>query len=192
MTRRPTLELGAGLIFAIFGCMSAAYGVYSLAAAADHQWLLAIPPVLTMALIVALSRFQRRIEALPADPKRPDIERYDARNRRVFATINLVMILAAIAAVKLWLNAEKPDYITPTVAVIVGLHFVALAKPMEMRIYTIAGILLCVGAAGVMLASPPPGWAAFIGLGGGLILWASYWIQLREVWKGLRRRDSAF
>jgi hypothetical protein len=77
------------------------------------------------------------------------------------------------------------------VAVIVGLHFVALARPMEMRIYTIAGILLCLGAAGVMIASPRPWWAAVIGLGGGLILWTSYWIQLREVWAGLRRLDSA-
>jgi len=191
MKRLLMLQLGAGLIFAVFGCVSASYGVYSLAATADHPWLLAIPPVMTMVLIVALSRFQRRIETLPADPARPDIERYDARNRRVFATINLVMVVAAIVAVKLWLDAEKPEYITPTVAVIVGLHFVALARPMEMRIYTIAGILLCLGTVGVITAAPRPCWAAFIGMGGGLILWTCYWIQLREVWTGLRRRDSA-
>ena len=94
------LELGAGLIFAIFGCASAAYGVYSLGRT-SQPWLLAIPPAIAMVLIVLLSRLQRRIEVLPDDPVTPDIERFDARNRRSLATINLVMIVAVIAAVKL-------------------------------------------------------------------------------------------
>ena len=190
MKRRLTQALGASLVFATFGCAWGAYGMYSLGRT-DAPWLVGIPLAVTIVLIVILTRLQRRVEALPSEAANPALDVRDARGRQIFTLVNLAQAVAIVAAVKM-LNAQSPELVAPVAAAVVGLHFLVLARPMEMPTHWIAGGLMWFFAFAVVVLTPRGGWAAFIGAGNAVILWTCYGIELRSVLAGLlRHRDSA-
>jgi hypothetical protein len=191
MKRRLTLALGASLVFATFGCAWGAYGMYSLRRT-DQPWLVGIPLAITIVLIVILSKCQRRVEALPSEPDSPELEERDARGRQIFSLVNLAQAVAIVVVVKLLLNAQRPELVAPIVAAIVGLHFLALAGPMEMPTHRIAGGLMWLFAFGIVAMTPRGCWTVFISVGNAIILWTCYVIELRVVLAALlRHRDSA-
>jgi len=186
--QRLTQALGGALIFAMFGGALGAYGMYSY----SRTWLMVIPLVVTMILIVILSRLQRRVEALQAEPATPELTAREARGRKIFGAVNLALVVAVILAVQYWSGTPTPEYVAPTAGFLVGLHFVALAGPMETRTYWMAGGLICVFALGAAITMPRESWAAVTGLGSAAILWAGFAVHAREVLTALlRRRDSA-
>jgi MFS family permease len=183
--QRLTQALGGALVFATFGCAWGAYGMYSLGRT-DEPWLLGIPLVITLILIVTLMKLQRRVEALPSEPATPEMEQREARGRKVFTIVNIVQAIAIFLAVQVWFNLHKPEYLAPTIAVIVGLHFFALAGPMQLPSHRIPGALLLLLALVTMIAVPSHQmWAVVIGLGNALILWGCYALRLREVLSAL-------
>jgi hypothetical protein len=189
MKRRLTQALGASLVFAMFGCAWGAYGMYSLGRT-DQPWLVGIPLAITIVLIVILSKLQRRVEALPSEPADPAIEKRDARGRQIFSLVNLVQAVAIVVAVKLLMNVQRPELVAPIVAAIVGLHFLALAGPMEMPTHWIVGGAIWLFAFGVVVMIPRGSWAVLIGLGNAVILWTCYVIELRVVLAAVLRQGN--
>ena len=182
--RRLTQALGGALVFATFGGAWGAYGVYSLGRT-DLPWLLAIPLAIMIIMILALGRYQKKIDALPSDPVGADEQR-DARGRRMFTMVNIAQGIAIFLAVQVWFNLHKPEYLAPTIAVIVGLHFFAIAGPMDMPSHRIPGALLLLLGLGTMLAVPSHQlWPVVVGLGSALVLCGCYALRLREVQSAL-------
>jgi len=186
MKRRLTQALGGALICAMFGCLLASYGVYSLGRT-DLPWLLAIPLALAVIMVLVLSRYQRKVEALPPEYADVDatLQARDARARRSFAMVNAVQAIAIVVAAKLWFASSTPEYLAPAAAIIVAVGLVALAKPMGTPAHTVAGVLLLLLATAVVLSAAHPLWAPMIGLGSAVILWACYVFQVRAVLSGL-------
>jgi len=186
MKRRLTQALGGALICAMFGCLLASYGVYSLGRT-DLPWLLAIPLALAVIMVLVLSRYQRKVEALPPEYADVDaaLQDRDARARRLFAMVNGVQAIAIIVAARLWFTSPTPEYFAPASAVIVAAGLIALARPMGTPAHTVAGVLLLLVAAAVVLSAPHALWAPTIGLGSAVILWACYLFQVRAVLSGL-------
>ena len=188
MKRRLTQALGGGLVFATFGCLWASYGVYSLGRT-DLPWLLAIPLAVTMIMILTLGRFQKKVDALPAEPASPEQDARDARGRRMFTIVNAVQAVAIFLAVQLWFNLHRPEYLAPTIAVIVGLHFFALAGPMEMPSHRIVGGLMCLVALVTIIAVPShQSWAVTVGFGNAAILWGAGMLRFQLVRRSLDGR----
>ena len=79
--------------------------------------------------------------------------------------------VAIVVATNLLIKANHRDALMPVFAIIVGAHFLPLARGIPMRIYYLtAGALIAVGLAGLLA---PPHLPLFIGLSAAAILWAS-------------------
>ncbi len=83
------------------------------------------------------------------------------------------------AAVNILINSEKPDLISPTIAIIVGIHFFPLARWIPAKLYYYTGlILIIIGILGFFI----PGTVLrleFVCLGSALTLWITSYILLR-------------
>ena len=191
MKRRLTQALGGGLVFATFGCAWAEYGTYSLVPI-ERRWMLAVPLAIAVIMVLGLTKLQRRIEALPPELVDAAAEARDARGRKLFTVVNIGQGIAIFLSIQVWTNLHRPEFLAPTVGVIVGLHFLALARPMEMPSHRVVGALMCLLALATMIAVPSrQWWAVVVGLGNGLILWVCYAGRLREVLSGLARRAAS-
>lgn len=87
---------------------------------------------------------------------------------------------------------QLSSFITPAIALIVGIHFFPLAHLFDVPAYYITGALLSALAlfaliallTGLQIAGPSPyNWSLFVGIGATLILWLT---NLYIVWFGLR------
>jgi hypothetical protein len=86
---------------------------------------------------------------------------------------------------------QASQFIPPAIALIVGLHFLPLARLFRVTFYYITGVLLCVLALvaiialirGLPIAGPSPyNWSLVVGIGATLILWLT---ALVVSWQGL-------
>jgi len=84
-------------------------------------------------------------------------------------------IVVVVAACGLF---HRPTWITPLIAVVVGLHFFPLARALNWPLYYVTGSALCMVGAGVPLLMPPSlgphhlsGWLLGAGVGGGAVIW---------------------
>src|SRR5438128_1575011 len=167
MKRRLTQALGGALIYATFGCAFAGYGIYSLART-DLPYLLAIPLAITVIMILALGRYQKKIDALPDDPVGAHAAERDARARQIFTVVIFVQIIAIVVVVRYLNSLHRPEYIAPAASVIAGLHFLALARPMELPSHRIVGALLCVLGLAALPIPPHQSWGVVVGFGDAL------------------------
>ena len=189
MKRRLTQAIGGALVFAMFGGAWGAFGLYALG---RRDFVLAIPIAITIILTLGLTKLQRKIDALPDERLTLMAAERDARGRRFFTIVNIAQAIAIFLAVQVWFNLHKPEYLASTVAVIVGLHFIALAGPMEQPSHRIPGALLIALGLGTLAVVPSQTlWPAVVGLGSALILWGCYARRLREVLSALRPPDTA-
>lgn len=79
---------------------------------------------------------------------------------------------AIFVAVTICQNIGAPDAVVPALAIIVGLHFLPLARGIPVRLYYVTGLaLVSVGAAALLL--PGPDRLAPVGFAAAAILWAS-------------------
>lgn len=97
----------------------------------------------------------------------------------------------AILVVLIVLNlVQRPDFIAPAIAVIVGLHFLPLAGLFQQPLYYITGILGCaIGIAGFLISDPPTRLSA-VGLSFGWLLWITITTLLWSAY-GFIRGQSA-
>src|SRR5689334_13613041 len=100
------------------------------------------------------------------------------RRRRIVAIASAVEAVAIFAAVRVLVHLGRRDLIAPAVAIIVGVHFLPLARWFPAPIYYLTGALLvAVGIAGVGVQDLPAR-ILTIGIGAAAILWLSCGVVL--------------
>ncbi|MGH9481844.1 MAG: DUF7010 family protein [Terriglobales bacterium] len=173
--------IGIGSIFmALFG------GLWMVAAlnAASWVWLVAcvlLPTSLLLVRAVGMLVASRQSRGLEPAPTVEESLMQRAQGRR-FGWIFLTEAGAIVIVVNLLANAGRGNWILAAVGIIVGLHFLPLARLFETPLYYWTGgiqVALCLAIAGVMrseLAAADP----LVGLTMGLTLWATVVILLVE------------
>jgi hypothetical protein len=123
---------------------------------------LAIGPVVSVAMILFA---RRRLKNAPPVP-----EASAARRGRIIGWA-LAGEGAAIALTShLLVKAGLAAFIVPAVAIIVGLHFLPLAKLLPVKIYYVAGVLITLaGVAGLVVDAPHR--VVITGLSAAVLLW---------------------
>jgi hypothetical protein len=125
-----------------------------------------------------------------------------AMGKRIGKTFGMVfgleIVLIALASVLLS-TFQLDRFIAPTIALIVGIHFLPLARLFRVPMYTITGVLLSVLALvalvallrGLPIAGPSPyNWSLFVGGGVTLILWLTALSVIRFGLRILRDRTD--
>lgn len=102
-----------------------------------------------------------------------------SRRRKLLARWSLVEGLAIVVAINLLGRTHHPDAMFSAVALIVGAHFIPLARHIPMPLYyvTAAGLMLT-GAAGLLV--PVADRPLFVGMGAAGVLWATAIYRLIE------------
>jgi hypothetical protein len=131
-----------------------------------------------IALAIARRRHYRRRRAaagVSAGAAGADAEAVAARRTatRQFIAVNVAQSLAIVVAVNVLRHTGHGAWICPAIMLIVGLHFLPLARTFASRAHAVTG--WAVVALAVLYPQLAPGGAAdALGcLGAGLILWAS-------------------
>ena len=129
----------------------------------------AVVAVLPVAVLIAFlgSTVRRRLPK-PADvesPKKKQMMRY-------FSVVNVVQWLAIFGTIRLLRNLHLDVWTVPAIVLIVGAHFLPLARIFEARQHWITGValMLCAAAAIVLPVSVRDTVEC---VSAGLILWAS-------------------
>ena len=91
-----------------------------------------------------------------------------------------IEVIGIIIAVRVLTILHRPDAIFAAVALIVGLHFLPLARGMPARVYHATAIGLVLAGAGGMLL-PVAQHAVVIGWAGAVILWATMIARVAEL-----------
>ncbi|HEX5433710.1 MAG TPA: hypothetical protein VFY05_05700 [Candidatus Angelobacter sp.] len=95
------------------------------------------------------------------------------RRGRIVGIASGVEGVAIVAAVNVLVRMGRRDLIAPAVAIIVGLHFLPLARWLPARIYYLtAALLVAVGLGGALVQAGPVRILA-VGMGAAAILWLS-------------------
>jgi hypothetical protein len=104
----------------------------------------------------------------------PPVAREERKRRgRIVGIASAVEGAAIFAAVTVLVNLGRRDLIAPAVAMIVGLHFLPLARWLPAPIYYLAAVLLvAVGMAGVLVQDLPAR-ILTVGIGAAAVLWSS-------------------
>jgi hypothetical protein len=170
LRRRGTVVLS---VFALVWAFAGASGLASSGAAAAVE-ILAVP--VTVAAIVLACR-----KGAAPSPRAVNLPQNWARSVGVVNVVELAAILAVIAAS----NASgHPAFVPPAIALVVGLHFIPLARLYDQWQYKGTAALLCaVAALGfALLAAGLSGESvrAVVGLASAASLWASaYHVAVR-------------
>src|SRR5581483_5396712 len=95
------------------------------------------------------------------------------RRGRIVGIASAVEGLAILVAVNVLVNTGRRDLVAPAVAIIVGVHFLPLARWLPAPIYYLtAALLVGVGAAGAS-AGDVTARIVIVGVGAAAVLWAS-------------------
>ena len=193
----PNAVSGA-LIFTFAGSLWFAYGVYCLKHKGE-PWLTIFLVILALCLFGAALWLRPQVQRPASDVLSPEEKQQEAWAGKRFGIVNAVQGVAIFLAVQVWNNLHLPEYFSPTVAIIVGLHFIALAPVYRAKSHWIVGGIMCALAAVTVLAAPKyfsfqnEGiastpvflWGCILGFGNGLVLWANAGIRLRAVLKAV-------
>jgi hypothetical protein len=138
------------------------------------------------------------VRALPKEPYPEDGARGRSIVRGFGIIFGLEIVLIALASTLLSIFPLS-RFIAPTTALIVGIHFIPLARLFRINVGYVTGTLLCVLAlialvallVGVPLAgSSPYHWSLFVGIGATLVLWLTDLFMMRFGWKSIPRREE--
>lgn len=179
------------VVFTLLGSVWAIFGVWSLGSKAEPlvASILLLPVVLL--LIFSINAF-RKVLRLPPDALSSAMLERIARVKRGFVIINMAQGIAIGVTFMLGFRLQRPEYIPPVVAFIVGLHFFALAPILRMRFDYVIGLLLCLLALVTMCMLPLYAnanisqqrtflWGSVIGIGSAIALWLGAVSRLRGV-----------
>ncbi|WP_405693043.1 DUF7010 family protein [Streptomyces sp. NBC_01185] len=163
LRRRGTVVLS---VFALVWAFAGASGLTSGGAALAVE-IIAVP-------VTALAVFLAYREGAAPSPRMVDLPRNWARSVGIVNVVELAAIFAVIAAS----NASgRPSFIPPAIALVVGLHFIPLARLYDQWQYKGTAALLSaaavVGFALVAAGLSDGSVRAVVGLASAVTLWAS-------------------
>lgn len=171
------------MIFTVYGTVWAIFGLWSLGRVVEPIAAIAVALAALLLLITAIS-FIRKVVRLPQDVLSLEAQARVKRIKRAFGIINLIQGIAIGAVFPIGFSSNHPYYIPPAVALIVGLHFFALAPLLQMRFDYLIGALMCTLALVTVFALPVYTnvsditsqpvfvWGACIGIGSAIVLWS--------------------
>jgi hypothetical protein len=123
---------------------------------------LVIGPIVSVAMMLFARRRLKDVAPASAD--------WIARRRRIIGLAVAGEGVAIAVVSHLLVKAGLVAFVVPAVAVIVGLHFLPLAKLLKVKIYYVAGVLITLaGVAGLMVDAPHR--ALVTGLSSAVLLW---------------------
>lgn len=154
--------------------------------------------LVTLAFISIGVILLRQARSLPEEPSSVD----RARGRSIVTGFGIIfgleIVLIALASTLLSIFPLS-RFIAPTTALIVGLHFIPLARLFQVNVGYVTGTLLCLLALialaallfGVPLAGTSPyNWSLFVGIGATLVLWLTDLLMIRFGWKSMQHRGK--
>ena len=156
------------MFFAIFGAAWLALWNYRAA----PMRLAAYASIVLLAVLLFLfarSRYLRYAAALPAPPDSPD----QRKRERWFHIVNAGQWLLILVVGNVLVNIGHADWVLPAVVLIVGLHFLPLARLFEYRAHYVTAGALMLAALLLPRLSPLGPADPVVCLAAGLILWAS-------------------
>ncbi len=131
--------------------------------------LYSISLIITAAIFVAASRRPARAESAGDD----------ARTGRLVGIASGVEGLLILVAVNVLANIKKLDFFAPVVAIIVGVHFLPLARWLPAPSYYATGaVLIALGIAGFNVQDPSQRLLA-VSIGAAVVLWLTCAVVLR-------------
>jgi len=171
------------LVFMLLGSLWAVFGLWSLHGKGTLIIAISLGLCALLLSVVSIDSI-RKVLRLPHEILSADRRERIARIKRRFGLVNLLQGIAIGATFILGFIFRHPDYIPPIVALIVGLHFIALAPILQMRFDYMIGALLCLLSPATMFILPVYIsvsnrsseniflWGAAIGIGSAIVLWA--------------------
>jgi MFS family permease len=185
------------MIFVLLGSLWALFGLWSLHT--RYSLSIAIPFGLCALLLLILGIISlRKVRRLPHDILSGERRARVTRIKRRFALVNLFQGIAIAMAFTFGFNLHHPEYIPPVVALVVGLHFLALAPILQMRFDYLIGTLLCLLSLITIFGLPTyvdtsnPSvrdiflWGAVTGIGSAIVLWMGAVSRLIKARAGAR------
>jgi len=134
--------------------------------------MMIIPCLATGALL--FTAFQRRGQGNAGSPEE------QRRRDRVVTIASAAEGIAILVAVNVLANIGLRSQTTPVIAIIVGLHFLPIARWLPARTYYLtAGLLIALGLAGLAIGSAPIRIIA-VSTGAATILWTTAAIVLSD------------
>lgn len=178
------------LVFTLLGSLWATFGMWALGSPGEP--FVGIFVALTVfLLIVAALRSLRRVLAMPRNVFSSEMRERIARVKRGFVIVNMAQGVLISLTFIVGFSFQRAEYIAPVIALVVGLHFFALAPILRMHFDYVIGSLLCLLALVTMFTLPTylnegkPQiiflWGAAIGLGAAIVLWLGAVSRLRGV-----------
>src|SRR5581483_1500750 len=160
--------------------------------------ILVIVPVVALILIFLSLITMRAVRRLPPEELTPEARARYRQTIRRFWIVVIVEFAAIAAAILLFNFVDHPEYIGPTIGLIVGLHFLPLASFFQVRVYTLLGVATSL-VAGVailaLLSGLTPGdlgiWSAIVELGIVVIFWLTALFNLWQVRQILSLRSAS-
>jgi len=141
--------------------------------------------VIAALLLAAAFRLRRSARRLPVGTAH-----WSARIGQRYAWVAYLEFAAIIAVFLIFNLLHQRQFITPVIAIVVGLHFLLLAPTVHVRWYYVTGAALCFIAVVTMLVAPVrvttsgPApyqidvWQAVISVGSAIILWTDALVAL--------------
>lgn len=153
----------------VLNIMAFVWGAAGILVAHAPLWWMVVPAILSVASVL---HAQRATHGQP-----PHVEgEHVGRLVGIWTGIEGVAIFLAANVL---INLHRPDAVMPAIAIIVGLHFLPLAKGIPVRLYYATGAaLVAIGA--VALVAPPWHLPLATGASAALVLWLSSAALVRE------------
>src|SRR2546423_7828230 len=121
----------------VLNVFAALWGGAAILSAHLALWLLAVPLLVSGGMIAWAERAVRHV------PPRPDRGRI-GRGVGIWSAVEGVAILVAVNVLR---NLGLADAIGPAIAIIVGLHFLPLARGIPVRLYYATGAAIVLAGA---------------------------------------------
>jgi hypothetical protein len=190
LSRPAVMGIASGIFFmaffgALWGLMSA--GFMDSVVQPVAFVVIGLVTLVFLALVVMLVRYARSLPATTSPEEAAAGKKIGMWFGIVFGLEALLIALTSIVLGRM----QASQFIPPAIALIVGLHFLPLARLFRVTFYYITGVLLCVLALvaiialilGLPIAGPSPyNWSLVVGIGATLILWLT---ALVVSWQGL-------
>ena len=146
----------------VLSFFAAVWGVAGISVGQMPMWLAVIPLGISGALLLWAHR-------QPVGSAKPVGNEHVGR---IVGVATAVEGIAIFVTANILINLHLPTLLMPAIAIIVGLHFLPLARGIPAPLYyRTGGALIAVGLAAMLLS--PPNRAIATGVAAALVLWAS-------------------
>ncbi len=190
LSRPAVMGIASGIFFmaffgALWGLMSA--GFMDSVVQPVAFVVIGLVTLVFLGLVVMLVRYARSLPETTSSEETAAGKKIGMWFGIIFGLEALLIALTSIVLGRL----QASQFIPPAIALIVGFHFLPLARLFRVAFYYVTGILLCVMAlvaiialmCGVPMGGPSPyTWSLLVGIGATLILWLT---ALVVSWQGL-------